>query len=91
MVVADLVQPIEEPKLLPKGTRIEVDFWYDSTPERGRQRGFDADRPVGFGPRTNDEMSAGFITYGSFDGAGRRLEHAPALYIELADDAPSPG
>ena len=43
MVVADLVQPLKEPKLLPKGTRIEVDFWYDSTPERGRQRGFDAD------------------------------------------------
>ena len=34
MVVADLVQPLKEPKLLPKGTRIEVDFWYDSTPER---------------------------------------------------------
>ena len=25
----------KEPKLLPKGTRIEVDFWYDNTEERG--------------------------------------------------------
>ena len=24
----------KEPKLLPKGTRIDVDFWYDNSPER---------------------------------------------------------
>ncbi len=53
----------KEPKLLPKGTRIEVSFWYDSTPQRGARRGFNAERGVGFGPRTNDEMSLGFISY----------------------------
>ena len=53
----------KEPKLLPKGTRIEVNFWYDSTEQRGVRRGFNADRGVGFGPRTNDEMSLGFISY----------------------------
>ena len=39
-----------------------------------------------FGPSDGGQRDAR-----SFDGAGRRLEHAPALYIELADDAPSPG
>ena len=52
-----------EPKLLPKGTRIEANFWYDSTEERGVRRGFDADLSVGFGQRTNDEMALGFISY----------------------------
>ena len=52
-----------EPKLLPKGTRIEASFWYDSTEERGVRRGFDADLSVGFGQRTNDEMALGFISY----------------------------
>ncbi len=53
----------KEPKLLPKGTRIEVDFWYDSTAERGVRLGFNGARSVGFGPRTNDEMSLGFLSY----------------------------
>ena len=58
-----------EPKLLPSGTRIEAEFWYDSTAERGARRGFDADRPVWFGQRTNDEMSLGFISYAKLGGA----------------------
>jgi len=57
-----------EPKLLPKGTRIEAEFWYDSTAERAARRGFDADRPAWFGQRTNDEMSLGFISYAELDG-----------------------
>ncbi len=57
----------KEPKLLPKGTRIEVDFWYDRTTERGASRGFDGDLAVGFGPRTNDEMSLGFISYAELE------------------------
>ncbi len=52
-----------EPKLLPKGTRIEAEFWYDNTEERGVRRGFNADLATGFGARTNDEMSLGFISY----------------------------
>ena len=53
----------KEPKLLPKGTRIEASFWYDSTEERGVRRGFDGDLAVGFGQRTNDEMALAFISY----------------------------
>ena len=57
----------KEPKLLPKGTRIDVDFWYDNTPERASRRGFDPNRFVGYGPRTDDEMSLGFIGYAEVD------------------------
>jgi mono/diheme cytochrome c family protein len=52
-----------EPKLLPKGTRIDVDFWYDNTPERAARKSFNSERFVGYGPRTDDEMSLGFIGY----------------------------
>ena len=52
-----------EPKFLPKGTRIEAEFWYDNTEERGVRRGFNADLAPAFGARTNDEMSLGFISY----------------------------
>ena len=57
----------KEPKLLPKGTRIEVDFWYDNTEERGARRSFNPNRALGFGPRTNDEMSLGFLSYVELD------------------------
>ena len=57
----------KEPKLLPKGTRIDVDFWYDNTAERGARKGFDPNRFVGYGPRTDDEMSLGFIGYAEVD------------------------
>ena len=53
----------KDPKLLPKGTRLEAEFWFDNTEQRGVRRGFNADRSVGFGARTNDEMSEGFFTY----------------------------
>ena len=58
-----VIYKYKEPKLLPKGTRLEVSFWYDNTAERGARRRFNADRGVVYGPRTNDEMSMGFITY----------------------------
>ncbi len=57
----------KEPKLLPKGTRLEVDFWYDSTTERGTRRGFNGELSTGFGPRTNDEMSLGFLSYAELE------------------------
>ena len=57
----------KEPKFLPKGTRIDVDFWYDNTPERGARKDFDSNRFVGHGPRTDDEMSLGFIGYAEID------------------------
>ena len=39
----------KEPKLLPKGTRIDVDFWYDNSPERASRRSFNSNRFVGHG------------------------------------------
>ena len=59
----------KEPKLLPKGTRIDVDFWYDNTPERAAREKFNPNRFVGYGPRTDDEMSLGFIGYAKIDDA----------------------
>ena len=59
----------KEPKLLPKGTRIDVDFWYDNTEERGARKGFNPNRFVGYGARTEDEMSLGFIGYAEIDDA----------------------
>jgi mono/diheme cytochrome c family protein len=52
-----------EPKLLPKGTMIDVSFWYNNTSENGLRKGFDADRSLGHGPRTNDEMALGFFAF----------------------------
>ena len=57
----------KEPKLLPKGTRIDVDFWYDNTSERGTRRDFDPNLALGHGPRTDDEMSLGFIGYAEIE------------------------
>ena len=51
------------PKLLPKGTRIDVDFWYDNTAERAARRDFDPTMAVGYGNRTDDEMALAFIGY----------------------------
>ena len=53
----------KEPKLLPKGTRIEVNMWYDNSPERAARYDFRSDESPGHGPRTDDEMSLGFIGY----------------------------
>lgn len=53
----------EEPKVLPRGTRIEFDSWYDNTPERAARQDFDSNRFVGHGPKTNDEMSLGFFSF----------------------------
>ena len=57
----------KEPKLLPKGTRIDVDFWYDNTEARGAIMNFDPNLSVGYGERTNDEMSLGFIGYAEIE------------------------
>ena len=59
----------KEPKFLPKGTRLDVDFWYDNTAERAARRGFNPDRFVGYGARTYDEMSLGFIGYAEITDA----------------------
>ena len=52
-----------EPKFMPKGTRIDVHFWYDNTEGRAATHGFDPNMSLGHGPRTDDEMSLGFIGF----------------------------
>ena len=54
---------LKEPKLLPEGTRIDVSHWYDNSQERGARYDFDPTLTPGHGPRTDDEMSLGFIGY----------------------------
>ena len=53
----------KEPKLLPEGTRIDISFWYDNSPERAARYDFRSNESPGHGPRTDDEMSLGFIGY----------------------------
>ena len=38
-------------------------MWYENTPDRGADRGFNPDRGVVFGPETRDEMMLGFINW----------------------------
>ena len=52
----------KEPKVFPKGTRIDVDAWYDNSPERALRQDFDSNQFVGHGPKTNDEMLLGFFS-----------------------------
>ena len=54
---------LKQPKLLPEGTRIDVSHWYDNSAERGALYDFDPTLTPGHGPRTDDEMSLGFIGY----------------------------
>jgi hypothetical protein len=51
------------PKSIPAGTRIEVTYKYDNSEARGAQKAFDANDPVRFGARANDEMMLGYINY----------------------------
>ena len=60
----------KEPKLLPKGTRIEVDMLFDNSADRGAKRKFDPNKLILFGPRTQDEMMLGFFSYAELDGQG---------------------
>ena len=49
-------------KLLPAGTRIEMDLHYDNSVEKAEQIGFNPNRPVHFGGPTTDEMDLAWIT-----------------------------
>jgi mono/diheme cytochrome c family protein len=53
----------KEPKSIPAGTLVEVTMWYENTPERGAERGFDSTRGVINGTATTDEMMLGFINH----------------------------
>ena len=52
----------EEPKLIPAGTRIEMEFWFNNSEERGELAGTDPERSISFGGPTTDEMDLAWIT-----------------------------
>jgi hypothetical protein len=58
---------LREPKLLPKGTRIDVDMLFDNSAERGAKRQFNPNIGIQFGPRTQDEMMLGFLSYAELE------------------------
>ena len=60
----------KEPKRIPAGTRIEVTMWFENTPERAEERGFDATRAAVNGTATTDEMMLGFINYSTSEPVG---------------------
>ena len=49
-------------KLLPAGTRLEMELVYDNSQENADRVGFDASKPVHFGGPTTDEMDLAWIT-----------------------------
>lgn len=49
-------------KLLPAGTRIEMDLRYDNSEAKAEDIGFNPNRPVHFGGPTTDEMDLAWIT-----------------------------
>ena len=65
---------LKEPKLIPKGTRVDVSIWYDNSTERGTRLDFSPTLTPGHGPRTDDEMSLGFIGYAVADDAKTSTE-----------------
>jgi len=58
----------KEPKLLPKGTRIDMEMWYDNSADRGAKRQFNPGKTIAFGPRTQDEMMLGFFSFAEVEG-----------------------
>ena len=53
----------KRPKTIPAGTRVEVSMWFENTPERGEERGFDPADNVINGTATTDEMMLGFVAW----------------------------
>ncbi len=50
------------PRILPAGTRIEMELVYDNSQENGDRVGFDPSKPIHFGGPTTDEMDLAWIT-----------------------------
>ena len=51
------------PKVLPAGTKLQIDMWFDNSPEEAERWGFNPNRTVTFGPESTDEMLMGFISF----------------------------
>jgi hypothetical protein len=58
---------LREPKMLPKGTRLDVEMLYDNSADRGAKRTFNPNLAVHFGARTQDEMMLGFLSYAELE------------------------
>jgi hypothetical protein len=53
----------KQPKVLPAGSRLDVQLWFENTAERAAANGFSNERPVVWGGPTTDEMDLGFLSY----------------------------
>ncbi|REJ73065.1 MAG: hypothetical protein DWQ36_03890 [Acidobacteria bacterium] len=53
----------KQPKRIPAGTRVEVTMWYENSPQRAAERGFDSADATINGTATTDEMMLGFVNY----------------------------
>jgi hypothetical protein len=58
---------LKQPKLLPKGTRVDVEMLYDNSAERAATRQFNPNLAIRNGPRTHDEMMLGFVSYAELE------------------------
>lgn len=52
----------DEPRVLPAGTRLEMELWFTNTEERAAITGINPGRSVRFGGPTTDEMDLAWIT-----------------------------
>jgi hypothetical protein len=53
---------LHEPRLMPAGTRMEMEFVYDNSLELAERVGFNSERPIHFGGPTTDEMDLAWMT-----------------------------
>ena len=49
-------------KLIPRGTRLEMELWYDNSETNAAEDGFNPARTIRFGGPTTDEMDLAWIT-----------------------------
>jgi len=73
----------KEPKLLPKGTRIEAVAWFDNSQERADYTYINPDRSVRFGGPTTDEMDLMWI------GTAPAEPQPDPTYETKSEEAPS--
>jgi len=59
-----------EPKLIPAGTRVEMEMWFTNTEERGQLAGINPARAVSFGGPTTDEMDLAWVTVAPKEAQG---------------------
>ncbi|HEX2464458.1 MAG TPA: alkyl hydroperoxide reductase, partial [Thermoanaerobaculia bacterium] len=52
-----------KPRVLPAGTRLDVQLWFENTPQRAAANGFSNEKAVRWGGPTTDEMDLGFLSF----------------------------